>query len=256
MNQQDHGHVPECRAFCGALRRGLVAIFTCLPMILWAAGCASTKTTERQVLVSEQLPRPRQIWVYDFAATAAAVPPESTLARKFTVEAMPQTAKQIALGQKLGAQIAADLVQRIQKMGLSARHAVEGETIDVNDLVIRGYLVCVKKGNAAERIVIGFGVGGAGLCTIVEGFQMTPHGLRELTFDAVRAGGGKTPGAGASVGGLLATGNPAGLIVGSGARVYEEASGHGTVAGRARATAKEISADLKKLFQQQGWIAS
>jgi hypothetical protein len=255
MNQQDRDHVPECRALCRALRGTFVAIFACLPLILWVAGCASTKTTEHQVFVGERLPRPSHIWVYDFAATPAAVPPDSTLARKFTVEAMPQTAEQIALGQRLGVEIAADLVQQMQKMGLPARHAVGDETMDVNDLVVRGYIVCIKKGNAPERIIIGFGVGGSGLCTLIEGFQVTPHGLRELTFDRVRAGSGKTPGAGASAAGLLATGSPIGLIAGSGFRVYEEASGHSTVEGRARATAKEIAADLKTLFQQEGWIA-
>jgi hypothetical protein len=255
MNQQDHDNVPECRALCGTLRGTLVAIFACLSMILLAAGCASTKITERVVLVRERLPRPSQIWVYDFAGTGAAVPADSTLARKFAVEATPQTAKQIAIGRHLGAEIAADLVRRIQKMGLPTKRATGVETIDGNDLVIRGYLVSVKKGNAAERIVIGFGAGGSELRTIVEGFQMTPQGLRELTFDTVRAGGGKTPGAGASAAGLLATGNPAGLIVSSGMRVYEEASGHNTLEGRARATAKEIAAELEKLFQEQGWIA-
>jgi hypothetical protein len=255
VKQQDHDHVPECGALCGARRGTFVAIFACLPLILWAAGCASTKITEHQVFINERLPRPSHIWVYDFAATAAAVPPDSTLARKFTVEAMPQTAEQIALGQRLGAEIAADLVERMQTMGLPARHATEGETIYVNDLVIRGYIVCVKKGSATARIVIGFGVGGAGLCTIVEGFQMTPHGLRELTFDAVRAGTARTPGASASAAGFLATGNPAGLIVSGSLRVYQEASGYSTVKGRARATAKEIAADLKTLSQEQGWIA-
>jgi hypothetical protein len=232
-----------------------MAILACLPLILWAAGCASTKTTEREVLVREQLPRPSHIWVHDFAATATDVPPDSVLARKFTVESAPQTAEEIALSRQLGAQIAADLVQRIQQMGLPAQRATGGETMDVNDLVIRGYIVCVKKGSAVGRIIIGFGIGGSRLCTIVEGFQMTPHGLRELTFGAVRAGSGKTPGAGASAAGLLATGSPVGLIAGSGVRVYEEASGYSTVKGRARATAKGISADLKQLFQEQGWIA-
>jgi hypothetical protein len=255
MNQQEPDHVPERKALCGALRGTFVAVFACLLLILWAAGCASTKTTEHQVFVGERLPRPGHIWVYDFAATVAAVPPDSTLARKFTVEAMPQTAKQIALGQHLGAEIAANLVQRMQTLGLPAQHATGDETIDVNDLVIRGYIVCVKKGSATERIIIGFGVGGAGLCTIVEGFQMTPHGLRELSFDAVRAGTARTPGASASAAGFLATGNPAGLIASGGIRVYQEVSGYSTVEGRARATAKEIAADLKTLSQQEGWIA-
>ena len=255
MNQQDHENVPGCSALWGLLCRTLVAIFACLAVIVWAAGCASTKITEHEVFVRERLPRPSHIWVYDLAATAAAVPADSTLARRFTVEVAPQTAKQIALGQQLGAEIAVALVRRIDKMGLPAAHATGGETIDVNDLVIRGYLVSVKEGSAAARMVIGFGVGKSELRTVVEGFQMTPQGLRELTFDTVRAGGGKTPGAGASTAELLATGNPAGLIVSSAMRVYGEASGHSTVKGRAQATAKEISTELKKLFQAQGWVA-
>ncbi len=254
MNQQDHSNVPEGRVLRGAVRRSLVAILACLPVILGAAGCASTKITEREVLVNERLPRPGRIWVYDFAATAAAVPADSILARQFTVESVPQTPKQIALGRRLGAEMATDLVRKIRKMGLPARRATGGETININDLVIRGYLVSVKEGSAPERIVIGFGVGRSELRTIVEGFQMTPQGLRELTFDTVQAGGGKTPGAGASTAGLLATGNPAGLIVSSGMKVLGEATGQSTLKGRARATAKEISTEIKKLFQQEGWI--
>ena len=255
MNQQGHDSVAECRALWDAFRRTLVAIFVCLPTILWATGCASTKTTERAVFVHERLPQPRHIWVYDFAAKAAAVPADSALARQFTVESMPQTAKQIALGERLGADIAADLVRRMQKMGLPARRAAGGETMDVNDLVIRGYLVSIKEGNAPERIVIGFGAGRSALRTIVEGFQMTPEGLRELSLQTVRAGGGKTPGTGASVPGFLVTGTPAGLIVSGGIRVFGEATGHSTLKGRARATAREISAEFKKLFQREGWIA-
>jgi hypothetical protein len=254
MHQQDHDPVPECRAPGGALRETLVALCAGLPLILAAAGCASTKITEHEVFVSERLPRPNHVWVYDFAATAAAVPPDSMLARKFTVEATPQTARQIALGRELGAHLAAAVVRQLQEMGLPAARATGSDAIAVNDLVIRGYLVSIKKGSPAERIVIGFGIGRSELRTIVEGFQMTPHGLRELNFDAIRAGGSKSPGASVSVVGLLATGYPFGLIVTSGMRVYDEASGRSTVEGRARATAKEISAELQKLFQEQGWL--
>ena len=44
------------------------------------AGCASTKVTNRQQLVTGRLPRPARIWVYDFAATARDVPADSALA--------------------------------------------------------------------------------------------------------------------------------------------------------------------------------
>ena len=53
---------------------------------------------------------------------------------------------------------------------------------------------------------------------------------------------------------LLATHNPAGLIIGTGMKVYGEESGRTTVEGRAKATAKEIADVLKKRFQEQGWI--
>ncbi len=256
MNQQDQNHVLEYRVLSGALCRTLVAILACPPMILLATGCASTKTTERKVLVTEQLPRPSHIWVYDFAATAAAVPADSELTDTFTVEAMPQTPEQIALGQRLGAQIATDLVSRFQDMGLPAVHATGDETIDVNDIVIRGYLVSHKKGSAAGRVVVGFGVGASELHIVVEGFHMTPHGLHELTLHAVRAGGGKAPGVGVGAAGLVAGGGPAGLLIGAGIRVYGEASGQSTLQGRVQSTNKQIAAELRQVFQGQGWIAS
>jgi len=224
-------------------------------VLLWA-GCGSTKITDRKVLVSnDRLPRPNHIWVYDFAATAAAVPADSTLAREFIVEATPQTAEQIATGQRWGARIAGDLVQRIQAMGLPAARATEDEIIGVHDLVIRGYLVSMKEGSAAKRIGVGLGAGSSELRTVVEGLQMTPHGLRQLATGTVQSGGGKGPGAAVGAAAYLATANPAGLIVSSGMKVYGEASGRSTVEGRAEATAREIAAAIKKRFQEQGWIA-
>ena len=52
----------------------------------------------------------------------------------------------------------------------------------------------------------------------------------------------------------IATGNPLGLIVTSGMKVYGEASGGSKIDGRAEQTAKEIGIQLKPRFQQQGWI--
>ena len=54
--------------------------------------------------------------------------------------------------------------------------------------------------------------------------------------------------------GLVATGNPAGLIVSTGMKVYGEASGSSKVEGRAKQTAKEIADVLKQRFEQEGWI--
>ena len=220
--------------------------------LLVTVGCASTKVSNRQELVTGQLPRPNEIWVYDFAATAADVPPGSGIAGQ--VADASQTPEEIATGQRLGAEIASQLVQQVQAMGMPAARGGAGTTPQINDLVIRGYLVSVQEGSAAERVAIGFGAGASELKTAVEGFQMTAQGLRKLGSGSVDAGGGKSPGAALGVVGLIATANPAGLIISGGMKAYGEASGSSTVEGRAKATAKEIADVLKERFEQQGWI--
>jgi hypothetical protein len=54
--------------------------------------------------------------------------------------------------------------------------------------------------------------------------------------------------------GAIATANPVGLIVGTGAKAYGEYSGSSKIEGRAKDAAKEIAAALKPKFQEQGWI--
>lgn len=78
------------------------------------AGCASTKITDREVIVTEKIPRPNQIWVYDFAATASDLPADSVLAGQHSDYPTPQTAEQIETGRKVGAEISKQLVEQIR----------------------------------------------------------------------------------------------------------------------------------------------
>jgi hypothetical protein len=230
-------------------------IVLCLLALLVIAGCGSTKVTSRNELVTGQIPRPAHIWVYDFAATPADVPAESALAGQHSEHSTPQTAQQIATGRKLGAEIASELVKEIRGMGMPAEHAVAGSTPQINDIVIRGYLISYNKGSEAKRIAIGFGSGASDLKVAAEGFQMTAQGLRKLGSGTTESAGGKAPGEDLGVLGLIATHNPAGLIVSTGMKVYGEESGKSKVEGRAKAIAKEISDVLKRRFQEQGWIS-
>jgi hypothetical protein len=229
-------------------------IVSCLFILLAIAGCASTKVTSQQRLVTESLPRPNRIWVYDFAATSSDVPGNAAIAGQYSEPSTPQTAEQIALGRQLGAGIAANLVDEIRGMGLQAERAAIGTRPQVNDIVIRGYLLSVEEGSAAKRVAIGFGSGGSELATAVEGYQMTSRGLRKLGSGTLESGGSKTPGSAVGAATFLATANPAGLIVSTGMKVYGEASGSSRVEGRAKDTAKEIADVLKKRFEQEGWI--
>lgn len=229
-------------------------LFTCLLAAIAAFGCAKTKVSDRQRLVYEELARPGQIIVYNFAASASDVDPESSIARNFEIAPSTQTPEQLEEGRALGAQIATELVERIRDMGMVATHATDSTEPQINDIVIRGYLVSVDEGNRTKRVAIGFGSGGSELRTAVEGFQMTANGLRKLGYGTVQSGGGKTPGAAVGAVAFVATANPAGLIVSSGMKVAGEATGRSTIEGRAKSTAKEIAEVLKVRFKENGWI--
>ncbi|MCX6928272.1 MAG: DUF4410 domain-containing protein [Verrucomicrobia bacterium] len=229
-------------------------IVSCLVAMVVATGCASTKVTNQEQFVTGQLPRPAHILVNNFVATASDLPADSVLVGEPDVDTTPQSAEQAAEGRKLGAQIATELVEQIRATGLPAELASVTVTPQLNDIVLRGYLLSINEGSAVKRVAIGFGSGASKLTTMVEGFQMTAQGLRKLGVGTVQAGGNKTPGAALGLATFLATANPAGLIISTGAKAYGEASGSSTVEGRAKSTAKEIADTLKIRFQEQGWI--
>jgi hypothetical protein len=226
----------------------------CLIGLVLLAGCAKTKVTDQQRLVYERLPRPNHIWIYDFGATAASVPPESALAGQANVTSFVPTSEETMVAQELGSLIATKLVESIREMGLPAEHGMPGVAMAVNDIAIHGYFVSIEQGSAAARMTVGFGAGGSELSTVVEGFQMTASGPRRLGSASLGSKSGKTPGAGVGAAGWAITGSPVGLIVGGGLKVYSEASGSAKVEGRAKQTASEIADKLKARFQEEGWI--
>ena len=129
-----------------------------------------------------------------------------------------------------------------------------GSTPQVNDIVLRGYIISFDEGSAAKRVTIGMGSGSSELKVALEGFQVTPQGWRKIGGGTSDAGGSKTPGAAVGAANLVATGNPAGLIISTGVKVYGEKSGKSKVEGRTEQTVKEVADILKKRFQEQGWI--
>ncbi|HEY1852601.1 MAG TPA: DUF4410 domain-containing protein [Candidatus Binataceae bacterium] len=218
------------------------------------AGCASTKVTQQTPMSNPGLPRPKQIWVYDFIANPADMPPNASIGGELSASSTPPTAAEIAEGRQLGALIATNLVADIQEMGLPAQQAGPGSVPQVGDGVIRGYLVSVQGGSAAKRFVIGFGAGTSEMDTVVEGYAVTPLGWRKLGSGTLTSSGNKTPGMIMPAAVAIATSNPIGLIVVGGAKIYGEASGKNTLEGRAKATADGIAEELKIRFQDRGWI--
>src|SRR5262249_988199 len=62
------------------MARSIPHPFASLLLCAAVAGCASTKVSDRQILVTERLPRPDRILVYDFAAPPADIPPDAGIA--------------------------------------------------------------------------------------------------------------------------------------------------------------------------------
>jgi hypothetical protein len=234
--------------------RSFSRIVLCVLSLVVVAGCASTNVTQQTPISNPGLARPNQIWVYNFVANASDMPANSSLGDAVGAPSMPPTAGQIEEGRHLGALIAADLVADINAMGLSAVQAGPGSSPPVGDGVIRGYLVSVQSGSAVQRFVIGFGAGTSEMDTAVEGYAVTPQGWRKLGSGTLTSSGNKTPGMVVPAAVAIATANPIGLIVVSGAKIYSETSGRSGLEGRAKSTADAISEQLRIRFQDRGWI--
>jgi hypothetical protein len=79
--------------------------------LVLVAGCASTNVTQQTPISNAGLPRPNQIWVYNFVANPADMPPNSSIGGQVSAPSTPPTADEIDEGRQLGALIASNLWQ-------------------------------------------------------------------------------------------------------------------------------------------------
>ena len=72
---------------------------SCLLALVFVAGCASTQVSDQEILVTERIPRPKRILVYNVAATPADA---AQLAGRSAVGSTTQTPEEIQAGRQLG----------------------------------------------------------------------------------------------------------------------------------------------------------
>jgi hypothetical protein len=216
------------------------------------SACSSTQVTGSH-MSNERFARPAHIVVYDMVATAREAALQPGLTAGYAGPSLEQSADDAALGRRLGAQVAAALVEEIQGMGLPAARSAT-QPPEPGDLVLKGYFQSVDKGSATKRVAIGFGKGAAELRTVVKGYEMTDHGLREVGSAEFESGGGKSPGMVMPLVVVAATANPVGLLVGGAVKAGQELSGSAAIEGTAKRTAEAIAKELRARFQRQGWI--
>lgn len=242
------------RVASGCANRWTWARASTLLLLFSLSACASVHVTGRDDYQGEKLPRPDRILVRDFAATAEDLPAwsDGTSERvEGTVERSPQ---EVAVGRSLGEQMAADLVVRIRRMGLSAERMLADDEPEPGDIVIVGYLTSIEQGSAAKRVVLGFGSGSAEIATEVEGYLVTDEGFVKLSSGRAESVKSRGPGAAVPAATTIITSNPISLIVGLPVKVAGEATGRSTVEGVGRRIVAKIADELEAKFRSQGWI--
>src|SRR3984893_1654121 len=135
------------RRFAMKFRNRTIPFFFALVVV---AGCASTNVTQQTPMSAPGLARPNQIWVYDFVAAPSDMPADSSLAGQVGAPSTPPTPDELETGRKYGAMIAQKLVVDIQNMGMPAIAAGPGSSPQVDDGVIRGYIVSTEGGGAGN----------------------------------------------------------------------------------------------------------
>ncbi len=225
-----------------------------IPLLL-LAGCASSDVTARRSSMGdEQFARPGRIIVHSFAATPGDIPADAAIAGQYDRRDTPQSAQEVAVGRRLGDQVATRLVDEILKMGLPAERAGSGPPPQLGDLIIKGEFVSIDEGSRLKRMLIGFGAGAAELKTFVEGYQITADGLRPLGSVEIKAAGGKMPGMLVPVVGGAVAGEAGRSAVISGSMNVVQELGPESIEGAAKRTAKEIGKVLSEAFKKRGWI--
>ena len=227
---------------------------TCMLGLAVLADSASSEITQCQTYAAqERFPRPGRIHVYHIRATPADIPATAAITGYYSRRQSPQTATEVKLGRRLGAQVAHGLVPKILDMGLPAQRSRRGPPPQFGDVLITGQFVSIDEGNRTKRVIIGFGNGSGEFKTHVESYLVTSRGHRLLGARDICSAGGKTPGV--LVPGIVAvaTFNPAGLIV-SGALKIKKKRGSKTMEGAAKRITEAIAKELKTVFRRQGWI--
>jgi hypothetical protein len=218
------------------------------------AGCASTKVSDREEYEGPNLPRPEHIIVYDFAATPEDLPAWTDLRETYADSGADVRPDELAAGRKLGADVAKELVAKIDKMGLNAVRAVDQPDPEIDDIMLVGYFSSIDKGSGVERVLIGFGEGAASVGVHADGYHETGTGPVKLGGGDVDSAGGKGPGLVVPALITVATANPIGLVVSGAAHAASEATGHSTAKGGAERIADEIAKILEGRFKEEGWI--
>lgn len=228
-----------------------------LSVVLLAGACAPTKVQSVQSYAGPTLPRPQLVVVNDFSTDAADVTLDSGIGARLKNAVMGAPANQETLTARQATDaISQTLVKEIDKLGLPVIRADAASTTSGNRLIIGGKINAIDEGNRTRRNFIGFGAGKSEVdATATLYYQAAGEATPRLlqSFNGL-AQSGRKPGAAGMVSAGAAAGRAATSAAASaGTSAVSESMGAGVDDDSAR-LAKELAAQLKKFFIDQGWI--
>ena len=209
-------------SFCTATAAALAGIFL--------SGCASVSLVKREWKVSP-VPVPEVICVRPFTAElgAAKVDREGVELQAFARE--------------FGTESAGRLVERLGKhVGPAKMISANERVTNPRHWVLEGRFVRMSQGSRALRSIVGFGLGGTRLETVVDIYRIDPRGRRQALAHFQTTGGSN-----AEPGALFSS--PLGLVP----RLAVSATASG-LAADARRTSRMITAAIAEKLASQGVI--
>ena len=226
-------------------------------IILLVTACGSTdaEVTKERDDDDDELPYPSRILVYDFAVSPSEVSSDSVAAGRLSSAGDdPQSnAQRQQLEHQIADVVANRVVAELQELDLPAMRWRGPAPAGNNIYTLEGQFLTIDEGNAMQRMIIGFGVGGTELRVLVQAYRINA-GRKELLGEAeVSSESSSRPGLAATL--------PVGSAISGIATAATVQTGVGLVTEMntdvregAEDTAEAIIDLLEPRMEDQGWF--
>jgi hypothetical protein len=227
----------------------------CGLLLLSACGSTDAEVTQERDDDDDELPYPSRILVYDFAVAPSEVSSDSVAAGRLSgATDDPQSNPQRqSLEHQIADVVANRVVADLQELDLPAMRWRGPPPAGNNIYTLEGQFLTIDEGNAMQRMIIGFGVGGTELRVLVQAYRVNA-GRKELLGEAeVSSESSSRPGLAATLPvGAAMSGIATAAAVQTGVGVVTEMNTD--VREGAEDTAEAIVELLEPRMDDQGWF--
>jgi hypothetical protein len=235
--------------------RALSGLIFCAVLL---TGCAGGITNASTYSAAPQV-RPENIYVYAFASSPDQVKLDGGMIQKMEsrLDGTSALKKQTDDASEVREQVADEIVQQLQSMGLHAVRANSPAPDDQNILIVQGSFEKIDAGNRRRRILVGLGAGKSQVGTSVQILYKPAGETPRLvqSFDAT-ADSGKAPGVAETAGIGAAAGHVAtSAMAGGGLHAVSETK-HAGVSEDAKRLADSIAKEIAHFGADAGWVSS